>query len=333
MGKKKQTTQKMPNQPELPFRRAPARDGGEASGLEAARRQNAEGTGAEVFFNPFQTLQYGFTPGKPVSTRKHNGNFGQKIGNEQKQQDRPGSPVARVKSDEREAEVFQEAMAAQGFPKSAPMGLEKNGRRSDVPAGRNALSGFSELEEQEAGLFAEAMRGVRPVDGKGRDLPLKLKTEAKISTAEVNYLKDFLEGKIEFALEYTDEFFAGHVVGFDPLVAAKLRAGQYSPEADIDLHGQNAEQARETLIDFIHRAYNKSQRFLIVVTGRGRNSPGGLGVLRKSLREWLTQNPLKRVVLAFCTARAKDGGTGAVYILLRKFKKSNGKIQWDRRET
>jgi DNA-nicking Smr family endonuclease len=118
----------------------------------------------------------------------------------------------------------------------------------------------------------------------------------------------------------------------DPLVTAKLRAGQYSPEASMDLHGQNAEQARAALINFIRHAYNKGQRSLVVVTGRGKNSPGGLGVLRKSMQEWLTRNPLKRVVLAFCTAKAKDGGTGAVYILLRKLKKSNGKIQWDRWE-
>ncbi|MDR1243058.1 MAG: Smr/MutS family protein [Deltaproteobacteria bacterium] len=336
MGKKKQTTQKTPNPPELPFRPPLARGGGEAAGLAAKERQGADGAGAggadaEVFFNPFQTLQYSFTPGKRVPG--HKGNFDKKIGNEQKQQDRPTSPNARVKSDDRETAVFQEAMAAQGFQKAAPAGLKKNGRPSGAPAGLNALSALSELEEQEAGLFAEAMRGVSPVDGKGRDLPLKLKAEAKVSVVEANYLKDFLEGKIEFALEYTEEFFEGHVVGFDPLVATKLRAGQYSPEATVDLHGQNAEQARETLINFIHQAYNKSQRFLIVVTGRGKNSPGGLGILRQNLREWLTQNPLKRVVLAFCSARAKDGGTGAVYILLRKFKKSSGKIQWDRRET
>ncbi|MDR2825816.1 MAG: Smr/MutS family protein [Deltaproteobacteria bacterium] len=268
---------------------------------------------AEVFFNPFQTLQY--TPAQ-----------NKKAGEAKKQPEKVAKPAVAVKQMDQDLALFQAAMAGQGVKKALP----------DKPALQSLITErpkLVELAEQDESLFVSAMQGVNPVDGKGRDLPLKPKNETKTGTVpEADYLKDFLEGKIEFALEYTEEFFEGHVMGLDPLVAAKLRAGQYSPEANVDLHGQNAEQAQDTLINFIHQAYNKSQRFLIVVTGRGKNSPGGLGILRKNMQEWLTQNPLKRVVLAFCTAQAKDGGTGAVYILLRRFKKSKGKIQWDRRE-
>ena len=62
-------------------------------------------------------------------------------------------------------------------------------------------------------------------------------------------------------------------------------------------------------------------RCVIVVPGRGRNSPDGIGILREKLKLWFTQEPFKRVVLAFCTARPHDGGPGSLYVLLRKYKK------------
>ncbi len=187
--------------------------------------------------------------------------------------------------------------------------------------------------EHEQTLFAKAMQGVKPVSAGGRDIN---KPAAPAGPAigqparDPNaLLTDFLQGKLEFALEFTEEFIQGHVLGLDPLVMNKLKAGQYSPEANLDLHGLNAVQAYNSLTWFIRDAYQRGMRTVIVVTGRGKNSPDGIGVLRESLQEWLTRDPFKRVVLAFCTAQPCDGGAGAVYVALRKYKKNNGKIQWD----
>ena len=118
-------------------------------------------------------------------------------------------------------------------------------------------------------------------------------------------------------------------MGVDPAVLGRLRAGQLSPEAHLDLHGQNARQSPDPLTGFIKNAYQRNLRTVIVVTGRGKNSPGGIGVLRPMLQEWLTRDPFKRVVLAFCTAQPSDGGPGAVYVLLRKYKKNRGKVIWE----
>ena len=52
-------------------------------------------------------------------------------------------------------------------------------------------------------------------------------------------------------------------------------------------------------------------------------------MLRFRVQQWLTQDPFKRVVLAFCTAKQEDGGAGAFYVLIRRRKKSYGKIRWD----
>ena len=186
-------------------------------------------------------------------------------------------------------------------------------------------------DEESAALFFKAMLGVAPVNGKGRDVAVPA-APAKVSPLHdpAKALREVLEGKVEFALHHTDEYLEGYVVGVDPLVLSRLRAGQFSPEKHLDLHGMNATQAHDALTWFIKDAYQRGLRTVVVVTGRGKNSPDGVGVLRPLLQQWLSREPFKRVVLAFCTAKAHDGGPGAVYVLLRKYKKSRGKIMWER---
>ncbi|MDR3042681.1 MAG: Smr/MutS family protein [Desulfovibrio sp.] len=185
----------------------------------------------------------------------------------------------------------------------------------------------------EDNLFSKAMSGVRTLAGKGREVPPETAPREAAAPAVGHPLQDFMDGTVEFALEFTDEYLEGHVVGLDALTVGKLRAGQYSPEGHLDLHGMNALQAYEAMIGFMRAAYHKGMRTVLVIPGRGRNSPDGMGVLREKVQAWLTHDPFKRVVLAFCTAQPAHGGAGALYVLLRKYKKSRGKIQWDRTPT
>ncbi|NHZ45248.1 Smr/MutS family protein [Nitratidesulfovibrio liaohensis] len=185
----------------------------------------------------------------------------------------------------------------------------------------------------EDNLFSKAMSGVRTLAGKGREVPPETAPREAAAPAVGHPLQDFMDGTVEFALEFTDEYLEGHVVGLDALTVGKLRAGQYSPEGHLDLHGMNALQAYEAMIGFMRAAYHKGMRTVLVIPGRGKNSPDGMGVLREKVQAWLTHDPFKRVVLAFCTAQPSHGGAGALYVLLRKYKKSRGKIQWDRTPT
>ena len=176
--------------------------------------------------------------------------------------------------------------------------------------------------------FLLAMKQVTPLQGKGRDVPPAVAQSTPPPSADTS-LQDFLDGKLEFALSITDEYMEGHVVGLDQMIMNKLRAGGLSPEAHLDLHGLNAQQAFETLRGFMRGSWYKGLRTILVVPGRGKNSPDGVGVLRGKLQSWLTQDPFKRVVLAFCTAQPHDGGPGSVYVLLRKYKKK-GRVYWER---
>jgi len=203
----------------------------------------------------------------------------------------------------------------------------------NIPASRqartyNAYSAEPSTEDDHASDFARAMRDVQPLHSKGgRDIPRETEPPAAFELQHQSF-QELLKNTLEFSLSFSEEYIEGHVVGLDSLILQKLRAGQYSPEAHLDLHGLNARQAFDALVGFVRRSWHRDMRALLLIPGRGKNSPDGVGVLRERVQSWLTQDPLKRVVLAFCTAKPVDGGPGSLYILLRKYRKK-GKIHWE----
>lgn len=190
-------------------------------------------------------------------------------------------------------------------------------------------------EPGETELFAQAMQGVSPLadNDRGRQVapeqPVSAPPPDPNGSAQKMF-NDFMTGKIAFELEFTDEFLMGHVKGLDLKIINRLKSGAFSIEAHLDLHGLNLEQAQTALFEFIRDRYLLGKRCLLIITGRGKNSPGGYGVLKDEIQSWLTRDPLRRVVLGFCTALPKHGGAGAIYILLRKYKKSQGKVIFEK---
>ena len=175
--------------------------------------------------------------------------------------------------------------------------------------------------------FFAAVKGTVLLKGGGREVMPETQQTA-FTMQNSDDFQNMLEKQLEFSLECKGEYIEGHVVGIDELTMQKLRAGLYSPEKHLDLHGLNAIQAYQALVIFIKKSWYKGMRTVLLIPGRGKNSPSGIGVLREKIQFWLTQEPFKRVVLAFCTALPKDGGPGTIYVLLRKYKKK-GKIYWE----
>jgi DNA-nicking Smr family endonuclease len=101
-------------------------------------------------------------------------------------------------------------------------------------------------------------------------------------------------------------------VGID--VARKLRRGEWTIQAEIDLHGLRSDDAREALAGFLREAVKQGLRCLRVVHGKGLGSPGKTPVLKGKVHSWLVQ---KNEVLAFVQARGDEGGAGAVVVLLK----------------
>lgn len=102
--------------------------------------------------------------------------------------------------------------------------------------------------------------------------------------------------------------------GLQHTVMRKLRRGQYAIEAQLDLHGNTVPEARERVNTFIHNMRALNKRCVRIIHGKGKSSEGKLPVLKGKVNAWLRQ---KDEVLAFCSATPNDGGTGAVYVLLR----------------
>ncbi len=100
--------------------------------------------------------------------------------------------------------------------------------------------------------------------------------------------------------------------GIQHKVLRKLRRGQYNVGATLDLHGKTIQQARESLTAFLLNCRREGIKSALVI--HGKKCGGGTPILKNKLNHWLRQVDF---VLAFCSAAAKDGRTGAVYILLK----------------
>ena len=257
----------------------------------------------------------------------------------------PDSPFARALRSENVQRMVQKkaAVAAPSAPEQeapveesddAPATLTAMaraaasiGRRTDASLLAEAAGAPS--DDDDSRDFFSAIKGTTPLAGSGRDIPVEPAAPPVPVHDPRHPLQDFMEGKVEFSVAATAEYAEGHVLGLDLSIVGQLQARQFSPEAHIDLHGLNSEQAFSNLVNFFRSSYYKGVRVALVVTGRGLNSLNGVPILRAKVQEWFTHDPFKRVVLAFCTAKQEDGGAGAFYVLLRKYKKNAGKIRWD----
>lgn len=96
-------------------------------------------------------------------------------------------------------------------------------------------------------------------------------------------------------------------------VTRRLRAGEWSIQQQLDLHGMRSDEAREALGAFIRTANKRGVRCVRVVHGKGLGSPGKQPVLKTKTQRWLIQ---KNEVLAFVQAKPAEGGAGALVVLL-----------------
>ena len=102
--------------------------------------------------------------------------------------------------------------------------------------------------------------------------------------------------------------------GIGPDVMKKMRKGHWPVQDELDLHGKRRDEARQAVDDFLLKAKRRNYRCVCVIYGRGFGSRGGEPVLKSMVHSWLVQT---EGVIAFCQARAEEGGEGAIMVLLR----------------
>ena len=172
--------------------------------------------------------------------------------------------------------------------------------------------------EREANLFRTSIGDVEPLRTAARvstppprPQPIPHQRLADDEAALQESLSD--EFSIDTLLEIDEElsFVRG---GIGPDVLRKLRGGGWVTQDQLDLHGLRTDQARTALSQFVRDSVKRGMRCVRIIHGKGLGSLGKKPVLKNKVRNWLVQ---KDEVLAFCQARAADGGSGALMVLLK----------------
>jgi len=171
-------------------------------------------------------------------------------------------------------------------------------------------------EQREQQIFALSvgpivpMRATSPPVHKPRPQPAARQRERDEAAVMHEAISDEFDAE---SLLATDDALSYRQPGIGPEVVRKLRRGVWAIQAQLDLHGLRREEARERLNAFLHDAHRAGLRCVRVIHGKGNGSPGREPILKRKVQTWLVQ---KKDVIAFTQARASDGGTGALLVLL-----------------
>jgi len=172
------------------------------------------------------------------------------------------------------------------------------------------------LSDEDKALFRQVMRTVKPLDKtekvtfKTMPPPEKIRRNMPAEKPVSDYnLSDYYANEVngEAILSYCQQ-------GIPSTRFRQLKTGQIPWQARLDLHGLRPESACDALCEFIERQYLKEYRCLLIIHGKG-GKHGQAPVLKNRVNQWLQQLPQ---VMAFHSALARDGGSGALYVLLKR---------------
>lgn len=108
--------------------------------------------------------------------------------------------------------------------------------------------------------------------------------------------------------------------GIDKRTRGRLKKGKMSIDARIDLHGHTRDSAHRALTAFLEAAYERQNRCVLVITGKGYGTSEGRveGVLKQAVPGWLSSGKLKPMIVSWQEAQPRDGGSGALYVLIKR---------------
>lgn len=223
---------------------------------------------------------------------------------------------------EQKAPKEKQALFNPAFKKLAKIEQNESQRRGISEKEKSREPGERPDEDQ---YFLEAMSDVEPLNGvknkilRVPDINIRPAHPAPDDELEVMaHLSDLVSGTAEMDITFSDEYIEGSIHGLDRNLIDRLKGGEFPIQDYVDLHGLTKQQAEIKIRNFLIQSHRLGLRCVLVVHGRGLNSDNHIPVLKERLPVWLSRGPVKRIVLAFSTARPYDGGTGAIYVLLRK---------------
>ena len=173
------------------------------------------------------------------------------------------------------------------------------------------------MNENETDWFRKSMNGVRPIrtDKVLPNLPKPSPDPVQTRKDEARVMEKLLDSRYDPAECQPGDVLIFKRPGVPKAVFQKLRKGQYSMSTELDLHGMTTAEAEQALNRFITHARETGARCVRIVHGKGHRSGNRGPVLKPLVSKWLAK---RDEVLAFCSARPVDGGTGALYVLLKR---------------
>ncbi|MFW5444332.1 MAG: Smr/MutS family protein [Methylococcaceae bacterium] len=171
------------------------------------------------------------------------------------------------------------------------------------------------LSAEDSALFRQTIGKVKLVknDTLIIDSGEKPKPYPKESTSKISHsFEESFDPEVEKL--YQEDSFSFIAPSLQKNVLKKLRKGHFGLDASIDLHGLTSKEAKHQLSRFIHFSIEDGYRCIHIIHGKGYRSPNKQPVLKNDVNLWLRQH---QDVQAFCSTPPKDGGTGAVFVLLK----------------
>lgn len=179
------------------------------------------------------------------------------------------------------------------------------------------------LSDEDKALFRSQMRTVKPLQDK---TPKDKSAAPKIAPPKRPHQEPIPKTTTDY---YLSDYICNHVLSESTLSYShpslptkrfrELRHGEIAWEARLDLHGMKADDAKERLCRFVQQQIQGYSRCVLIIHGKGGHQ-GAPPVIKNLVNRWL---PQLDEVLAFHSAQPKDGGHGAVYVLLKRNREIN----------
>jgi DNA-nicking Smr family endonuclease len=175
---------------------------------------------------------------------------------------------------------------------------------------KGGSGGSSNEDEDDGALWAAAMDDVKPLKGRKVSKAKSVAPRAAKTLSPAGPLPGVdVTRKQQKQVEGE---------GLDRNTDEKLRRGKMPIEAKLDLHGMTQDEAFAALGRFVIMGYDRGLRCVLVVTGKGKE---GTGVLKNAIPGWLASPKVKPFILQTHPAKPHHGGSGALYVLLRRKRK------------
>ena len=172
------------------------------------------------------------------------------------------------------------------------------------------------LTAEELALWRNVTRNVKPRSGGGFAVPEAAETHPP-DKAPSPVATPPKKTSHEARTSSDPRLFA--MAPLDPQLRRQLARGRAEIDGVLDLHGSTQEDAHRRIIDFLVRNQDHGAKLVLIVTGKGRSdAQAETGVLRRNAPLWLRAPALRALVLGVEEAAPVHGGSGALYVRLRK---------------